>query len=236
MLREPLRGIDASDRRQTGCGSTFAIVTVDFEPAEAYEFVDVAPERVRDRPAWASDPDDWARLQRLCADDLREFKGFLTDAMRAELGRTAIRVVLTRFRYHEVDSSDRGFAAAARRAVRELHRRVPLRLTAPVRGVCVRDSGTFVRGGSYASEITLDFEPADAYEFVNQADPGRVYPEVVDQVVRAEIGPTPVRVILTGGRCENVDEDRFAKVIPRALPHLRERLAEEAASTRPASD
>ncbi|MGI5213516.1 hypothetical protein [Plantactinospora sp. CA-290183] len=236
MLRSPLRGIDASYRRQSGCGSNFAIVVVDFEPAGAYEFVDAAPGRV---PAWASDwasdPDHLAHLMRGHDDDVREYKRLLTDAMRADLGRSPVRVVLTRFAHHEVDSNERGFAVAARRAVRELHRRVPLRLTAPVRGVHARDSGTYARGrGDYFSEITVDFEPADAYEFVNRADPRRVYPEVVDEVVRAEIGPTPVRVILTGGGCDNVDEDRFAEVVPRALPHLRAHLTEDPTTPRPA--
>ncbi|MGI5148268.1 hypothetical protein ACQEVC_18155 [Plantactinospora sp. CA-294935] len=228
MLRSPLRGIDASYRRQTGCGSNFAIVVVDFKPAEAYEFIDAAPARVPGwASAWASDPDHLALLMREHDDDVREYKRLLTDAMRADLGRSAVRVVLTRFAHHEVDSNERGFVLSARRAVRELHRRVPLRLTAPVREVHVRDTVTYARGGSDSFGMTLDFEPADAYEFVNRADPLRVHPEIVDKVVRAEIATTPVRVVLTDGWRDNVAEDHFGNLALSTLPYLRERLAEE---------
>ncbi|MBC6456672.1 hypothetical protein [Actinomadura sp. HBU206391] len=224
MLTEPVAGVDAGDRRQ-GCGSTFAIVTVDFEPAEAYEFIDLTGEPVRTRPAWATDDGKWADIARSYAEELRSYKAVFADAMRTELDQVAIRVVLTRFVHHPIDSSERGFAAAARRAVRELHRRVPPTLTEPVRGVRVRDSGTYVRGDSFSSEITVDFEPADAYEFVDlTGEPNRSYAAAVDEALRTEIGTPSIRVVLTGVRPENVDERRFENVVILAVRKLRRHL------------
>lgn len=48
--------------------------------------------------------------------------------------------------------------------------------------------------------VTVAFEPAGVYEFVDRADPKRVYEAVVDEVIQAEIGTPPGRVVLTAGR------------------------------------
>ncbi|WP_344939899.1 hypothetical protein [Actinomadura miaoliensis] len=204
---------------------------MDFEPAETYEFVDTAPERIPGRSPAVTDEERWADILRFHAEDVRHFKDVFADAMRAELGEAAVRVVLTRFVHHTIDSSDRGFAAAARRAVRELHRRVPLELTEPVRGVRARDSGTYFRGDSYFSEITVDFEPAENYEFVRRTDARRVYADVVDEGIRTEIGTPPVRVVLTRVSRQNVDERRFGDVVVLAVRQLRKHLRERATGT-----
>jgi hypothetical protein len=54
--------------------------------------------------------------------------------------------------------------------------------------------------GSPSWHRTVAFEPADVYEFVDRADPKRVYAAVVDEAIQAEIGTPPGRVVLTAGR------------------------------------
>ncbi|WP_285493522.1 hypothetical protein [Actinomadura sp. NBRC 104425] len=212
-----------------GCGfSTFAVVGVDFEPAETYEFVDNAPAQIPERSPGLTDDGHWADILRLHAEDDRRFKDAFADAMRADLGEAAIRVVLTRFVHHTLDSSEQGFAAAAHCTVRELHHRVQFELAEPVRGVHARKSGTYVRGDSYFSEITVDFEPAKNYEFVSRVDGRQAYVDAVDEVFRIELGTPPVRVILTRIKHRNVDEDAFGGVVMLAVRKVRKHLRERA--------
>lgn len=215
-----MRGIDAGCKAQVGCASIFAIVNLDFEPADAFDFVDKAPGRRRGRAEWMDD-DTWAAIERENAEDQRHYTRVFADAIEAELGGAPIRAVLTRLDFHEVDSSDRAFTRAAARAVRALHRRVPFVLDGPVRGVSVRDEGTYVRGVPFRSEITVDFEPAGSYAFVNASRLSAGYAKAVDEVFRIETEASAVRVVLTEGKRLNVDERRFRDVAVLAVRRLR---------------
>ncbi|WP_329521291.1 hypothetical protein [Spirillospora sp. NBC_01491] len=224
MLKVPLRDVDAG-LRENGCGARFAIVMVDFEPAAAFELVD-ATHPTRSRQEWADGRAD-ARSHPPGGEDLRAYKNAFADAMRRELGRVAVKVILTRLRYHEVDSSERAFVLAARRAARELYRRVPCRLSRPVRGVRVRDAGVYHRGARYAAGITVDFEPADEYAFVSTVDSRRVpkdHVATVREVFHEEAGGQPVRIVLTGEEHDNVLAFRFRDVTHQAVSELRAHL------------
>lgn len=225
MLKVPVRGIDAGCRRN-GCGAEFAIAVVDFEPAAAYELVDAAPHPPPTRRDWMTD-ETWAAILATHAEDLRSFKDAFGGAMRRELGRVPVRVVLTRLRYHETDSSEKAFALAARRAARELYRRIPCRLREPVRGVQGRETGTYFRGDPFTAGITVDFEPADEFAFASRIAPRRI-PEddlaTVREVFRLELGTQPVRVVLVDEVRENVTASRLRDVAHRTLGELRAHL------------
>lgn len=216
MLRRPVGDVSCRRVVHGACSSTvFAIVNADFEPAETYEFVDNAPAQTPEADPLNSH-----------AEDARRFKDAFADAMREALGETAIRVVLTRFVYHTLDSSENGFAAAAHHMVHELHRRVQFALTEPVRGVHARDSGTNYHGDSYFSEITVDFEPAENYEFASRVDAEQAYVDAVDRDFRFRLGISPVRVILTGIKHRNMDEDHSWGAVYLAVRQVRKHLRE----------
>ncbi|RAY14204.1 hypothetical protein DPM19_14565 [Actinomadura craniellae] len=205
----------------TSCNGMFALVTVDFEPATTYTFRDVAPEPPPARPDWMSDA-TWAEILRSDAETLRAYKEVFAAAMCEELGALPVGVLLTRFRYHQVDSSERGFAEAARRAVRNLHRRVPASLAAPVRGVHARSAGTYVNGRAYVADVTVDFEPAERYEFTDRTGSHEIadgHAAALDAAVGRELGDPPLRVVLTGGLHREVSERGFGDL---ALPVVRE--------------
>jgi hypothetical protein len=201
MLTRPVRGIDVTYIRQTSCPSDFVVAVVDFEPATTYEFVSVASGRGDNCCPW--------------------FKDAFIGAMRRELGHTAIRVRLTKFKHHCVDSGERQFERAATHAARTLYCEVSGRLSAPVRGLSVGTSGEYVNGKSYSARITLDAKPADAYEFACTAGPGEAEATAIDAWLRTELGDAPVRVAVTGGQRSNLPDSSYDKVAHRAALELR---------------
>jgi GNAT superfamily N-acetyltransferase len=101
MITEPVRDVRARYSRTGGC-FPFGDITVDFEPAEAYEFAN-----------------------RTTAEQVPgEYLGYIENKFREVLGAySPVRVVLTGGRFHEVDSSEMGYKLVIEMAVRELRRR-----------------------------------------------------------------------------------------------------------------
>ncbi|MFJ9417371.1 hypothetical protein ACIRPT_24775 [Streptomyces sp. NPDC101227] len=123
---QPVREVSITHVRQTSCGGPFAIVTMDFEPLPDDELSPVVLDwPVRDRPevreqrrAWPEDKEWVGLLERALEQGVRN----ALDALGPDI-RPAVRCIVTDFRWHPVDSGERGFVQAGEMAVREARRR-----------------------------------------------------------------------------------------------------------------
>jgi GNAT superfamily N-acetyltransferase len=87
-------------------------------------------------------------------------------------------------------------------------------------------------GGSFPfGDITVDFEPADSYEFANEASSGQVpgkYLGYIENKFRDELGSySPVKVVLKNGRFHEADSSEmgYKLVIEMAVRELRRRTS-----------
>ncbi|MEU9117165.1 hypothetical protein AB0D04_36790 [Streptomyces sp. NPDC048483] len=127
---EPVRNVEVFHVCQTSCGGPFAILTLDFAPLPEDECAPVVFDwPVRDRQQnrdlsyngrypreWL--PDDLAQA-------LEEGVRAALDALPADI-RPAVRCTVTKARWHEADSHERGFREAGAMAVQRALQRCGL--------------------------------------------------------------------------------------------------------------
>ncbi|QFG25536.1 HEAT repeat domain-containing protein [Actinomadura sp. WMMB 499] len=115
-------GVAVTYKKQTACPSHFARIVLDFEPADAYTFVNAVPAGAMQYP------DSQARFVPVVDETVHERLETVFGA-----GPPPVRVTLRQALDHPVDSSDASFRAAALHAVREALDRAGHRLDERIR-------------------------------------------------------------------------------------------------------